>query len=92
MNASVGGLLLESVGHLPVGTKLEITVFFPKGFELASFKMRADIVWQGAYSTEDWDGFRYGLNITQMLKEDHWILKLLLSGMDVLEWGPWKRN
>jgi len=46
VNASEGGFLIESVRQIPVGTKLHISVLFPKGFQLADFKLTAEIVWK----------------------------------------------
>ena len=84
-NASKGGFLMESPSDIPVGTELSITVLYPKGFELANFKVTAKIVWKEPYWKEDskrdrsWRGYQYGLEFIQILDEDRWKLSLLLS-------------
>jgi hypothetical protein len=85
VNASEAGFLIESGKDIPIGTKLNIAVLFPKGFELANFKVTAEIVWKERYWKEDWEGYRYGLKFIQILEEDRWKLNLLLSGRFDLE-------
>ena len=86
VNASEGGLLIEAVTDIPVGTELSITVLFPKGFRLADFKVVAKIVWKKPYRKEDfkgnqyWGGYQYGLEFIQILAEDRWKLNFLLGG------------
>jgi len=80
VNASEGGLLFESVKAIPHGTKLNVSVLFPRRFELAEFKLVAEIVWKEPLLKEEWEGYQYGLNIVHLLDEDHWNLKMLLNG------------
>ena len=47
VNAGEGGFLIESTRDIPVGTELNVTVVFSKGFESANFKAVAKIVWKG---------------------------------------------
>ena len=49
VNASEEGFLIESPRDIPVGTELSMTVLYPKGFELANFKVTAKIVWKEPY-------------------------------------------
>ena len=94
VNASEGGFLIETVRDIPVGTALNVTVLFPKGYELTNFKVVAEIVWKKPYSKEDlkgnqyWKGYQYGLEFIQMFGEDRWKLHLLLSGRYNLEEMP----
>ena len=86
VNASEGGFLIEAVRDIPVGMELDIAVLFPKRFELANFKVLAKIVRKEPYWKEDlkgnqyWEGYRYGLELIQILDEDRWKLNLLLGG------------
>ncbi len=80
VNASETGLLLYSIKDMPIGLKLNIAVLFPKGFELANFEVLAEIVWKDLHSYDDSEGYQYGLKIIQIVEEDHWKLKQLLSG------------
>jgi hypothetical protein len=86
VNASEGGFLIETTRDIPVGTELNVTVLFPKGFELANFKVVAKIVRKEPYWKEDykgyryWEGYRCGLEFIQILEEDRWKLGVLLGG------------
>ena len=85
VNASDGGFLIESPRDIPVGTELSMTVLYPKGFELANFRVSAKIVWKELYWKEDLkrdrslEGYRYGLEFIHILDEDRWKLSFLLS-------------
>jgi hypothetical protein len=74
VNAGEGGFLIESTRNMPLGTKLSITLLFPKGYELANFKAVAKIVRKEPYSRENsegnlvWEGYRYGLEFLQILE------------------------
>ena len=91
VNASEGGFLIETVRDIPVGKELDITVPYPKGFELANFKVVAKIVRKEPYWKEDWkgnqywEGYQYGLELIQTLDEDRWKLNLLFGGRFEIE-------
>jgi hypothetical protein len=87
VNASEGGFLIESPRDISVGTELSITVLYPTGFELANFKVVAKITRKEPYwkGNQYWEGYRYGLELIQILDEDRWKLDLLLSGRYYLE-------
>jgi len=91
VDASEGGFLIESIGGIPVGTELSITVLYPKGFTLVDFKVVAKIVWKKPYSKKDlkgnqyWAGYQYGLEFVQISNEDRWKLKFLLGDRSNLE-------
>ena len=91
VNAGEGGFLIESIGGIPVGTELSITVLYPKGFTLVDFKVVAKIVWKKPYSKKDlkgnqyWAGYQYGLEFVQISNEDRWKLKFLLGDRSNLE-------
>jgi hypothetical protein len=94
VNASEGGFLIETTRDIPVGTELNVSVLFPKGFELANFKVVAMIVWKKPYRREDWkgvpcrEGYQYGLEYTQISEGDRLKLDLILSGQSNLEEMP----
>jgi hypothetical protein len=85
VNASELGLLVQSVKNLSIGTKLNIAVLFPKGFELANFEVLAEIIWKDLHWQEDWEGYQYGLRFLQILDNEYWKLKQVLSGKFHLE-------
>jgi hypothetical protein len=80
VNASEAGLLIQSVKNIPVGTQLETVVLFPREFKLESFRVMAEIVWKDVCREEDWEGFYYGVHITQILDEDRNKLQQILNG------------
>jgi hypothetical protein len=85
VNASEVGLLINSVKNMPVGTKLNIAVLFPKGYELSNFEGLAEIIWKDLHWEEDWEGYQYGLKFIQILEEDCRELKQLLNGQFQIE-------
>lgn len=80
VNASEIGLLINSVKNIPIGTKLNIAIIFPKGFELANIEVTAEVIWKDPHWEEDWEGYQYGLKFIRILEEDRKKLQLLLSG------------
>ena len=88
VNASEVGLLINSIKNMPVGTKLNIAVLFPKGFELTNFEVLAQVIWKDLYWEEDWEGYQYGLKFIQILEEDRRKLKQLLNGRFQMEDTP----
>jgi hypothetical protein len=80
VNASEVGLLINSIKNIPIGSKLNIAVLFPKGFELTNFEVFAEIIWKDLYWEENWEGYRYGLRFIKILEEDRGKLKQILSG------------
>jgi hypothetical protein len=88
VNASELGLLVQSVKNLPIGTKLNIAVLFPKDFELANFEVLAEILWKDLHWEEDWEGYQYGLRFLQILDNEYWKLKQVLSDQFHLEEVP----
>ncbi len=85
IDVSEGGLLIETVRDIPVGTELNVTVLFPKGSELADFKVMTKIVRKKPSWKEDSkgnryrEGYQYGLEFIQILEENRWKLDLLLE-------------
>jgi len=79
VNASEMGLLINSVNDILIGSRLNIAVLFPKGFELTNFEVLAEIIWKDRHWEEDWEGYRYGLRFIEILDGDRRKLKQLLS-------------
>jgi hypothetical protein len=80
VNASEAGLLIQSVKNIPVGAKLNTLVLFPRGFQLSCLEVQTEVIWKDVHEEEDWQGYHYGLNFIQILKEDRNKLKQLLRG------------
>jgi hypothetical protein len=80
VNASESGLLVNSIKEMPIGTKLNIAVLFPKGYELSNFQVLAEVVWKDIHWKENWEGYQFGLKFIKILEEDYRKLRGLLSG------------
>jgi c-di-GMP-binding flagellar brake protein YcgR len=80
VNASEMGLLINSVKDILIGSKLNIVVLFPKGFQLTNFEASTEIIWKDYHREENWEGYRYGLKFIEIFDEDRRKLKQLLSG------------
>ncbi len=78
INVSESGLLLHSIKNMPVGTKLNISVLFSKGFELTNFEVLAEIVWKNVPRGENRREYEFGLKFIDILEEDRQKLKRLL--------------
>ena len=81
-DASETGFLIYSTENIPVRTKLKIAVLFPKDYELANLEVYAEIIWKDVHANGDQRkaGYQYGLKFIQILEEDYWKLRRLLSG------------
>jgi len=73
------GLRIHSVKNMPVGTRLNIAVIFPKEFQMTNFEVIAEVIWKDLYLTEDWNGYQYGLKFILIREDDLRKLKQLLS-------------
>ena len=83
IDASETGFLIYSIEDIPIGRKLKIAVLFPKEYELAIFEVFAETIRKEFVAErEDWyqEGYQYGLKFIQILEEDYWKLRKLLSG------------
>jgi hypothetical protein len=87
VNASESGFLVRSIKDIPVGTKLKVTLLFPKGFELANLEVITEIVWKDIHwgDRDGWgdrNGYEFGLKFVGILQEDQRKLKQILSEID----------
>jgi len=80
IDASEGGFLICSIEDIPIGTKLEMTVLFSEEYELAKFEVFGEITWKNADVEKGEEAHQYGLRFIQILEEDYWKLRKLLSG------------
>jgi len=79
IDGSEEGFLIFSRKDLPIGTKLKIAIFFPKGNELASLEGLAELIRKDIYDKEDREGYQYGIKFVRIFEEDHSQLRRLLS-------------
>jgi hypothetical protein len=85
VDASESGLLIQTIKDMPVKTRLNIEVSFPKGFELSNFKGVAEIIWKDICNWEGWEGYMYGLKFIQISHENYLRLKQLLGDSSFLK-------
>ena len=81
IDASESGLLIQTFREIPVGTRIDIEVLFPKKLNLANFKAEAAIVWKKICNWQDGEGYQYGLEFIQISKEDYLKLRQTLSNI-----------
>jgi hypothetical protein len=80
VNASEIGLLVHSKKNIPVGTKLNIVVFFAKEYELTNLEAVAEVIRKDLCREGNQEGFQYGLKILDIsVEEDRSKLKQLLD-------------
>jgi hypothetical protein len=79
VDGSERGLRIHSIENMPVGTRLNIAVIFPKEFQMTNFEVTAEIIWKDLCLTENWNGFQYGLKFILIKKGELRKLKELLS-------------
>jgi hypothetical protein len=85
VNASEEGLLINSIKNMPIGTKLNVAVLFPREFELENFDVVAEIIRKELHWEEDWEGYQYGLRFVKILEKDREKLKQILQGQYPLD-------
>jgi len=78
-DASETGFLIHSTEDIPVGTNLKIVVLFPKEYSLADFEVFGKIIWKKVEPGGRAKAYQYGLKFVEILEEDYWKLKKLLS-------------
>ncbi len=69
-NVSETGLLIHSVKDIPVGSELNIRVFFPDGYRFEGFRVTAKVLWKELHHETDWKVYKYGLEFTKVSEED----------------------
>ncbi len=79
IDVSESGLLIQTLKDIPVKTRLNIEVSFPKGLELSNFKGVAEIIWKDICNWDDWEAYMYGLKFVQISDENYLRLKQLLG-------------
>jgi len=72
------GLRIHSIKNMPIGTRLNIAVLFPKEFQMTNFEVVAEIIWKDICFKEDWSGYQYGLKFVIIKEDDLQKLKQLL--------------
>ncbi len=85
INASESGLLVHSTKDIPVGTKLNIAVLYPQGFELANFEVFAEIIWKDTIWRENHEEYQLGLKFIRILDKEHQKLKQVLAENNEME-------
>ena len=78
IDASESGLLIQTLKEMPVGTRIDIEVLFPKKVNLSNFKAETEIIWKDICYWDDWEGYQYGLKFIQISREDYWKLTQIL--------------
>ena len=65
-NLSKTGLLMYSVHKIETDTELNIRIYLSKSNSLTCIEGNAKVVWMDLYREQEWEGYKYGLYITEM--------------------------
>ncbi len=84
-NVSVDGLLFFSIRDIPVGSKLNVRMFYANEYELDDIKAVSCVVRKNAHIAENWKGYRYALEFTHVSEPDVRKLMNLLNNNLELE-------
>jgi hypothetical protein len=79
VDASESGLLVQTLKDMPLQTRLNIELLFPKESNLSNLMAVAEIVWKDICNWEDLEGYQYGLKFIQISNNDYSMLKKLLT-------------
>jgi len=80
INASEGGLQIQTMKDMSTGLKLNIELFFATDYELSTLEAMVQVIWKddNDYVRRECVGYKYGLQFVQMSKENYLKLKHLL--------------
>ncbi len=78
-NVSADGLLILSVNDIPIGSKLNVRIFYANEYELDGIKAVANIVRKDLHIAKDLKGYKYALEFVQMSEEDRRKLTNILN-------------
>jgi len=78
VNGAEGGFLIRALQDMRLGTRLNVSILFPNGFELATFEALAQIVRKGLSEKRD-EGYKYGVKIVHINEFDRFKLRCILS-------------
>ena len=78
VNGAEGGFLIRALQDMRLGTRLNVRILFPNGFELATFEALTQIVRKGLSEKRD-EGYKYGVKIVQINDFDRFKLLYILS-------------
>jgi len=70
IDASETGCLIYSIEDIPIGTKLRISVLFPREYELAKLEVGAEIIRKNVVDNGD-EGYQYGTKFILILQEEY---------------------
>jgi hypothetical protein len=78
VNGAEEGFLIRALQDMRLGTRLNVSILFPNGFELATFEALAQIVRKGLSEKRD-EGYKYGVKIVHINEFDRFKLRYILS-------------
>jgi hypothetical protein len=77
---SVNHLLMQTARDMPVGSKLNVRIFYANECELEEVKVAANITAKRLQTAEVGKGYQYGLTVFHISEEDRQKIKSLLKG------------
>jgi hypothetical protein len=79
VDASEGGLLVNLLEKIEIGSWLKLEILFSRGTELMTIAAFAKVVWSDLAAKESWVEHRYGLEFLSFLQGDMDKLRMLLK-------------
>lgn len=74
------GLCIHAVHSMQIGTELKMSVYVPKEeYTFGSIEGNGKIIWKNSHLEGDWEGYQYGLYLTEMSLNDRERLRQLLT-------------
>jgi hypothetical protein len=78
VNGAEEGFMIRALQDMRLGTRLNVSILFPNGFELATFEALAQIVRKGLSEKRN-EGYKYGVKIVHINEYDRFKLRYILS-------------
>jgi hypothetical protein len=91
-NVSADGLLILSVNDIPIGSKLNVLIFYANEYELDGIKAVGNIVRKDLHIAKDLKRYKYALKFVHMSEEDRRKLTNILNSDLKCEEIPGREN
>ena len=65
--------------EIPIGTKLNIKIQFPRELKLSNIEAEAEVIWRDVYYWEDLEGYQYGLKFTEISEANSVMYRKVLN-------------
>jgi len=84
-NVSVDGLLFFSVRDIPIGSRLNVRIFYANEYELDDIKATSETVQKHVHFADNWKGYKCALKFLEVSEEDLRKLTYLLNSNSMMD-------